>query len=166
VATPNGDRYRIGSADYLARDIDLPYLDIWGMNLYKSDREGFNETFTICLSLSSKPIWISEYGIDAYDNRIHREYQVEQAIFARNRVLEMANSQVCIGGTLMAYSDEWWKAGNPDKHDLGGYPTEAHPDGFSNEEWWGIFHVSKGSTIDILGKRTIYDTLRCIFGRM
>ena len=39
----------------------------------------------------------------------------------------------------MAYSDEWWKAGNPDTHDPGGYHTDAHPDGYSNEEWWGIF---------------------------
>jgi len=163
VATPNGDRYRIGLTDYLARDVDLPYLDIWGMNLYKSDHEGFNQTFIMYSAFSSKPLWISEYGIDAYDNRINREYEIEQAKFARNRLIEMVNSQVCIGGTLMAYSDEWWKAGNPDTHDPGGYHTNAHPDGYSNEEWWGIFRVARGSTVDILTKRAVFDTLKFIF---
>lgn len=76
----------------------------------------------------------------------------------------MIDSQICIGSTLMAYSDEWWKAGEPNSHDPGGYPTDAHPDGYSNEEWWGIFRVAKGSTIDILTKRTIFDTLKVIFG--
>jgi len=165
VATPNGDRYRVGFTDYLARDVDLPYLDIWGMNLYKSDHEGFNQTFFMYSAFSSKPLWISEYGIDAYDNRINQEYEIEQAKFARNRLIEMVNSQVCIGGTLMAYSDEWWKAGNPDAHDPGGYNTNAHPDGYSNEEWWGIFRVAKGSTIDVLTKRAVFDTLKFIFGK-
>ncbi len=164
VTTPNGDRTRIGLADFLARDSDLPYLDFWGMNLYKSDREGFAPTFLLYSAFSSKPLWISEYGIDAYDNRNHREYEQMQAVFARNRLLEMKRSPICIGSTLMAYSDEWWKAGDPWSHDLGGYATGAHPDGFSNEEWWGIFRVSKRpNDIDSLTARAIYDTLRVYF---
>ena len=164
VATPNGDRYRIGLTDFLARDVDLPYLDVWGMNLYKPDRDGFNQTFLIYSAFSSKPLWISEYGIDAYDNRNHTEYEREQATYARNRLIKMIGSPVCIGSTVMAYSDEWWKAGDPNSHDLGGYPTNAHPDGFSNEEWWGIFRATKsGTDIDILTKRAIYDTLQAYF---
>lgn len=164
VATPNGDRTRIGLADFLARDSDLPYLDFWGMNLYKSDREGFAPTFLLYSAFSSKPLWISEYGIDAYDSRNRCEYEQTQAVFARNRLLEMRRSSICIGSTLMAYSDEWWKAGDPWSHDLGGYATAAHPDGFSNEEWWGIFRVSKrANDIDSLTARAIYDTLRVYF---
>ena len=164
VATPNGDRYRIGFADFLTRDSDIPYLDIWGMNIYKPDSEGFAQTFLIYSAFSEKPLWISEYGIDAYDNRIHNEYEIEQAEYAKNRLLEMSNSSVCIGSTLMAYSDEWWKAGDPSSHDPGGYSTNAHPDGYSNEEWWGIFRVQKNNNdVDILTKRAIYDTLQVYF---
>ncbi|MDZ7393422.1 MAG: hypothetical protein ONB25_11065 [candidate division KSB1 bacterium] len=164
VATPNGDRTRIGLADYLARDSDLPYLDLWGMNLYKPDREGFRPTFVAYSAFSAKPLWVSEYGIDAYDNRNRCEYEETQAIFARNRWLEMRRSPICVGGTLMAYSDEWWKAGDPWSHDLGGYSTSAHPDGFSNEEWYGIFRVSRRpNDIDSLTARAIYDTLRVYF---
>ncbi|MCR4439593.1 MAG: hypothetical protein QHJ34_13710 [bacterium] len=164
VACPNGDRTRIGLADYLARDSDLPYLDMWGMNLYKSDREGFGPTFLLYSAFSSKPLWISEYGIDAYDNRNHREYELTQAVFAKNRLLEMRRHPFCIGATLMAYSDEWWKAGDPWSHDLGGYASSAHPDGFSNEEWWGIFRVSRrAGDIDSLAARAIFDTLRVYF---
>ncbi|MBC7188249.1 MAG: hypothetical protein H5U38_14590, partial [Calditrichaeota bacterium] len=164
VACPNGDRTRIGLADYLARDSDLPYLDIWGLNLYKSDREGFGPTFLLYSAFSSKPLWISEYGIDAYDNRNGCEYELTQATFARNRLLEMKRYPFCIGATLMAYSDEWWKAGDPWSHDLGGYASSAHPDGFSNEEWWGIFRVSRRvGDIDSLAARAIFDTLRIYF---
>ena len=46
------------------------------MNLYKSDKEGFNQTLLIYSAFSSKPLWISGYGIDAYDNRINQEYEV------------------------------------------------------------------------------------------
>ncbi len=167
VATPNGDRTRIGLADYLARDQDLAYLDLWGMNLYKPDREGFAPTFLAYSAFSAKPLGVSEYGIDAYDNRNRCEYEETQAIFARNRFLEMRRWPLCVGGTLMAYSDEWWKAGDPWSHDLGGYATPAHPDGFSNEEWYGIFRVSRRpNDIDSLSPRAIYDTLRVHFQRV
>jgi hypothetical protein len=164
VAVPNGDILRIGHAGYLTRDLDMSYLDIWGMNLYKPDREGFQPTFLLYSAFSEKPLWISEYGIDAYDNRNHTEYEDRQAMFAGNRLREMARSPVCIGSTIMAYSDEWWKAGNPDSHDTGGYPTTAHPDGFSNEEWYGIFRVEKRvNETDRLIKRTVRDTLAGLF---
>ena len=164
VATPNGDHFRIGFSDFMTRDEDLAYLDIWGMNLYKPDREGFNPTFLIYSAFSGKPLWISEYGIDAYNDLEQCEYEFEQANYAKRRINEMLNSAVCIGSTLMAYSDEWWKAGDPDSHDFGGYSTEAHPDGFSNEEWWGVFSVIKNNQdIDILTKRAIYDTLSVYF---
>lgn len=164
VTSPNGDRYRIGFKDYLTRDMDMPYLDLWGMNLYKSDKEGFGMTFAIYSALSNKPLWISEYGIDAWDNRNNREYPEAQAKFAGNRLKEIESVPFCVGSTIMAYVDEWWKAGDPYSHDFGGYPTDAHPDGFSNEEWYGVMKAfDNGNDIDILVKRTVYDTLKAHF---
>ena len=65
----------------------------------------------------------------------------------------------------MAYSDEWWKAGDPCTHDNGGYKTWAHPDGYSNEEWWGIMRtVDNGSGPDIMQPRKVYYTLKNKWG--
>ncbi len=60
----------------------------------------------------------------------------------------------------MAYSDEWWKAGDPPAHDLGGYDTAAHPDGYSNEEWWGVMRVIEdGAGPDVMQPRQVYSDL-------
>jgi hypothetical protein len=65
----------------------------------------------------------------------------------------------------MAYSDEWWKAGAPLTQDDGGYATDNHPDGFSNEEWWGMVAVEdNGSAPDIVHPRLAYYALGQEFG--
>ena len=79
--------------------------------------------------------------------------------------------RVCVGGSIMAWVDEWWKGrvieatsfdtrtdtmGDlcPDLeanvHSPCGYPTLANgedtgsqPDSYVNEEWFGLFHVSE-----------------------
>jgi hypothetical protein len=60
----------------------------------------------------------------------------------------------------MAYSDEWWKADDPNHQDLGGYGTRTHPDGYSNEEWWGLLWAEdNGSNPDILHPRPAFTAL-------
>jgi len=137
----------------------MTYLDLWGANVYRG--YSFGNLFTTYASKSTKPFWVSEYGIDALDNRTKTEYQDVQASYAGHLWVEIEAAEVCVGGTIMAYSDEWWKAGDPNSHDYGGYPTSAHPDGFSNEEWWGIFWCEdNGDAPDILHPRKVYYTLQ------
>jgi hypothetical protein len=159
VTTANWDINDI--TDY---DASLTHLDVWGANVYRG--LSFGDLFVDYANISSKPFWISEYGIDAFDNRSGDEYEnigiPYQAIYAGNLWDEIeTNSAICSGGTIMAYCDEWWKAGNPDSHDYGGYLTPTHPDGFSNEEWWGIMRtVDNGSNPDIMQPRKVYYTLK------
>ena len=64
-------------------------------------------------------------------------------------------SNVCGGGTIMEYCDEWWKAGDPDEHDI------------HLEEWWGLFSVeidSAGSP-DIVIPREAYHDLREVWSQ-
>lgn len=117
-----------------------PSVDIWGMNLYRWDNDvPAIEEF---VALSDKPLYISEAGADSYDTRENSERQDLQAE-ATQKILSgiLAKSDVCMGVTLFAFSDEWWKAGNPSQQDSGGFAPESSGvpyDGAANEEYWGI----------------------------
>ena len=65
----------------------------------------------------------------------------------------------------MEYSDEWWKAaGSPYFHGIGGYPTDTQPDGYANEEWWGVMAIQdNGSSPDIMIPRQVYYALASEF---
>ncbi len=74
----------------------------------------------------------------------------------------------------MAYSDEWWKGkygagtgcpdNNPAFHGTCGYVTTSHPDGYANEEWWGIMRTKdNSSSSDIMEPRAVYYRLQSIW---
>ncbi len=46
----------------------------------------------------------------------------------------------CLGATFFEWSDEWWKAGTPSSHSTNGFYFSM-PDGYSNEEWYGIVDI-------------------------
>ena len=45
---------------------------------------------------------------------------------------------LCVGVTLFEFCDEWWKAGNPNQQDIGGFANAIPYDNYANEEYWGI----------------------------
>lgn len=158
----------IGKASRSADDTFMIYLDIWGVNLYPMPYgSGFETSFDNYKVKSSKPLLVTEYGIDAYDNGNSTTYEDVQAtdtIRLWNSIKDNT-SGVCIGGSIMAYSDEWWKDGvadNPHYQDTGGGSGRSdQPDGFSNEEWYGIMSISdNGSGPDILTPRLVYYKLK------
>lgn len=168
VAIVNGHIFNIGDRSKRADDKSLRYVDIWGANVYigySFENSAMGSFFGQFARKSKKPLWISEYGIDALNHLTKKEQQETQADWISNNWDEVAKSSVCIGATLMAYSDEWWKADNPSSHDFGGYSTEAwgklHPDNYSNEEWWGVVAVEKTeSGIDKVIPRKVYYALQ------
>ncbi|MEA3305459.1 MAG: discoidin domain-containing protein, partial [Candidatus Omnitrophota bacterium] len=139
----------------------------WGANIYigySFNKSPIGNCFGQFAKRSKKPLWVSEYGVDAWDNVNNREYQDKQAEWVGNNWDEIAASAVCIGATLMAYSDEWWKSGSPDSHDYGGWSTaqwgKLHPDDYANEEWWGVVAVEKApGSIDKVYPRKVYYAL-------
>ena len=117
-----------------------PSVDIWGMNLYRWDDDvPAIEEF---LAISDKPMYVSEAGADSYDTRENAERQDLQAQATRKILTGiLAKSDVCMGVTLFSFSDEWWKADNPNQQDPGGVAPESRGvpyDGTANEEYWGI----------------------------
>lgn len=178
VTVPLADENLV--ATLAERGPQVPTLDVWSVQVYRGD--SFGTLFTDYKAVSAKPLVITEFGIDAYDDRFGDEYEAlgppYQAIYARSLWEEVvANADVCSGATLMEYSDEWWKGcytgGDPDRgcpecdpsyHGTCGYLSTAHPDGYANEEWWGIMRVvDNGDGPDIVQPRRAYDELRSLW---
>ena len=60
---------------------------------------------------------------------------------------------------LFQFTDGWWKAGNPDQHDKGGWAPNSGGvpyDGAPNEEWWGIVDIERN-------KKLTYDVVKEIY---
>ncbi len=127
----------------------LPEIDAWGLNVYRGI--GFGRLFEEFESRSEKPMFLAEYGADAYNSNIDSEDQPAQAEAVRTLTsLIVAESAVaggsCLGGIIFEWADEWHKApGDPNAHDSGGYAPGGgpHPDGVFNEEWWGLVDIDR-----------------------
>jgi len=149
----------VGNEQGGSDDSSIPYVDIWGINNYPGI--SFGDWFGIYATKSNKPMLITEYGIDALNNTAGLEYESVHAAWVSAQWKEINQSDVTVGSSLMEYSDEWWKAGSWSSHDNGGYTTSSHPDGYANEEWWGVMRVvDNGSAPDIMEPRLLYYTLQ------
>ena len=187
VALVNNDLTYIGDVSYGSADSQLSHVDIWAVNTFRG--ASFGSLFTDFADRSTKPLWVSLYGIDAWHSLDATnpadgyEDQAAQASWAGNLWDEIIRSNnITIGGTIMEYSDEWWKPFNwiipiadssvhnyygfgPQDTDCDGnidwYPPS--PDNFFNEEWWGVMSVASNpdcTSPDILIPRMVYYTLK------
>ena len=128
----------------------IPGADIWALNLYPN--LDLNSRFSAWSGLSKKPMMVGEYGADAYNNSKNAEDQASQAtatttlttqIIQHYSATAVDSAHPALGGTIYELSDEWWKSGNASGHDNGGMSNAIYPDGFANEEWWGLTTVQR-----------------------
>jgi len=129
---------------------ELSNIDVWGLNVYRG--LSFGNTFNDWRQRSGKPMYMGEYGADAFNTRIAREDQRAQAdatTALTNEIVQHSSTQggACLGGLLFEFADEWWKDGDgsPDEHDEHGSAPGGgpHPDWTFNEEWWGIVDITR-----------------------
>eukprot|EP00440_Ansanella_granifera_P008413 gb/GFBE01009114.1/.p1 GENE.gb/GFBE01009114.1/~~gb/GFBE01009114.1/.p1 ORF type:complete len:392 (+),score=66.52 gb/GFBE01009114.1/:1-1176(+) len=135
-------------ADVIQR---LDHVDVWGINYY--DELSFGDLFKRWAERSTKPLFIGEYGADAYDSNIHgvnEEAQAEATRILTEQIMENSavwESGVCSGGLVFELADEWWKDGHGSLHvqDVGGIAPGGgpHPDRTFNEEWWGLLTLGR-----------------------
>jgi hypothetical protein len=157
----NGGLLLLGDTLHHSDDVSLDHVDMWGVNAYPgTDVRCY---FDYYKRISAKLVVITEFGIDAYDNVAGSEDQESQATW--DALQWRAIRAKTLGGTVMAYNDEWWKAGAPAVHGSGGFPRDTHPDRFSNEEWWGMVSVADtGGSCDEITPRQAYSALQREFG--
>jgi len=146
VATVYGE---LPSAETIAA---MPDIDIWGINSYRGI--SFGDLFSTWAERSQKPMFLAEYGADAYnanEDRYDPESQAE-AVGALTREIAdhgfaFVEGGVASGGSVFEFADEWWKdsGGSPDAHDVGGIAPGGgpYPDQTFNEEWWGLVDVDR-----------------------
>lgn len=195
VAVVNGEINEIGDVNFFTRDQDLANVDIWGINVYRGN--SFGSFFDDYMLKSTKPLWVSETGVDAltttdfYTNRPGLpsgqydpvnvvEDQADQANWmGRQWDTILSRQDIDVGVTFMEYSDEYWKGNvNPASYHWDAYVREhnntgtcssyppsplsgAMPDGFFNEEWFGIMQVADtGGQYNDMVPREVYYALK------
>lgn len=143
----------------------MPDIDLWGVNVYSGIT--FGDRFTKWASTSNKPMFLAEYGADAFNATTGAYDPQSQAEATEALTREITDNcsdthpnGVALGGTLFEWADEWWKAtGSIDEHDNGGVAPGGgpYPDSTFNEEWWGIVDIDRNP-------RPAYDALKSVYG--
>lgn len=137
-----------------------PNVDVWGMNVYRWDNP--ESLFAEWSAISSKPMYLSEAGGDSYmtisfEGYQHGENQMVQANANRNILRQIfRHTDICLGVTLFAFVDEWWKAGDNHSQDPGGWaPNSSNVpyDGAANEDFWGIVTIDRK-------KKLVFDVVK------
>ena len=96
---------------------NITNIALWTANVYKGYT--FGSLFDEYASVSTRPLTIGEYGVDAYDMVSRAENEALQAEWTRRLTQELdANAVTCVegcasqvvsGGTIMSWVDEWYK---------------------------------------------------------
>jgi hypothetical protein len=134
----------------------LSAMDFWSVQVYR--QPVFGTFFTDYAAASKKPLIVTEFGLDAFDHANNREYP-NGATFIGDKLTTLwgnvftagtGSSAVCSGACVFEYSDEWYKVGDANdpsgiRHDAGGWAASWFPDGYADEEWWGLYAIAPGN---------------------
>ena len=115
-------------------------------------------------------MFIGEFGTDAFRSdevavcpagSVDEAMQSSHVLALWNDLLPNMSAldptQVALGGVVFAFSDEFWKKHPPGSQETCGFAGGGHPDGFSNEEYYGITDIDRIP-------RQVYHDLQAAFG--
>lgn len=156
----------LGLVDYYAKY--APELDFIGVNDYPGPN-GFGALWMRAKRLIDRPVLITEYGCDAYWTGRGVDEEAQAAYLANgwndiayNTAGEPGEGNA-IGGIIFEWLDEWWKdpADPLDSHTAAPTMEQAFPDGWSQEEWYGVASQGKGMASPFLRQlRSAYQVYR------
>ena len=136
-------------------------IDIWGINVYRwDDPTPLIEEWE---KVSDLPIYLSETGSDSYMTKDYNEFKKginedAQATANHNIIKNVFKMKDRLTGIIIfQFVDGLWKAGNPEKQDIGGWAPNSIGvpyDGSPNEEFWGIVDINrnKKKTFEVIKK--------------
>jgi len=132
VSSCLGDRFFDDEADSTIRYIvrECTQVDVWGLNIYRG--ENFLDLFAQWKSITDKPMYLSEFGIDSFETKSYERFsesQVHKCSGAENQDLQgdyaislwndlaenlsiSGPTNPCLGGTLHTFNDHLWKVGS------------------------------------------------------
>lgn len=152
----------ICNGDVLFLDIiakECKDVDILGINVYRG--KSFGDLFDKVKATYNKPVLLTEFGADAFneidlaeDQKSQAEYNLLNWKEIYENAAGMGKAGNAIGGFTFQFSDGWWKykqTSNLEVQDIhaswsnGGYLYDyVHGENNMNEEWFGI--CAKGAT--------------------
>ena len=115
--------------------------------------------------VSSKPIYFAELGSDSYmtiTRDIYEEGVSELAQSDANSIMlndVLNNIELSAGIVVFQFVDGLWKAGNPERQDVGGWAPNSSGvpyDGTANEEFFGLVDINRN-------KKMSYESVKEIF---
>jgi hypothetical protein len=139
-----------------ADDGHMTNLDIWGFNIYRGKTfEGMIQALTTS-TMTVKPIFMSEFGKDAWHDAINAEDDALQASYINPQWTEINSnlsatgkgSAVLIGGSVFEWTDEWWKDSGPGTscylhtHNVIFTRSDDTVDPNYQNEWFGITGIA------------------------
>ena len=144
VATAHGE---IPTEEVLSAN---PNIDLWGVNVYRWDQPG--SLIEEWEKRSDLPLYFSEAGADSfmaaekdsYSAGVNEDAQADATAVILDQIF--ARKDLINGVALFSFTEGWWKAGNPDQQDQGGwapFSTGVPYDGAPNEEYWGIVDIDR-----------------------
>ncbi len=129
----------------------MPDVDLWGINTYRGISHG--DLFSAFAAITEKPMFLGEYGADAYNANQGAYDPASQASATKVLTQELIDHYVTetggvtVGGFIFEFADEWWKdaSGSPAEQDVGGIAPGGgpYPDQTFNEEFWGIVDIDR-----------------------
>lgn len=138
-------------------------LDLWGINVYRWDESHKAlEDFT---QRSDQAVYFSELGADSYMTTAKMGYaqgenQKAQADAVRKMLLQIMTPQTSATGVaIFSFTDGWWKAGNPETQDVGGWAPGSSGvpyDATANEEYWGMVDIYRN-------KKEVFNVIQSLF---
>ncbi|MGH9396525.1 MAG: glycoside hydrolase family 2 TIM barrel-domain containing protein [Terriglobia bacterium] len=145
-----------------------PSVDVWGLQIYRGNT--FGTLFSQWQSISPKPMFLAEFGADAFasstvlvtcpQGAVNEQAQVDWDLSLWNDLSKNLSAQdtskVCLGGLVFEFEDEWWKVSPPDSQQTCGFASSGQPDGFANEEFFGIVDIDRNP-------RQVYSALQNAF---
>ena len=141
----------------------LAELDLWGLNVYRWDES--HKALEDFAQLSDKAVYFSELGADSYMTASKLGYAQGENQKAQADALARILQQIltpdspAAGVAIFSFTDGWWKAGNPESQDVGGWAPGSSGvpyDATANEEYWGIVDIDRN-------KKEAYSVVQSFF---
>jgi beta-glucuronidase len=149
-------------------------LDAISYNSYKSEY-GFAFLWKEVKRIFDRPVFISEFGIFAYNVNIGEEQDFQLKYIkgcwrdiVRNSAMYYDPvkrvSGNCIGGVVFDWLDRWYMDSKPFEHNPGARYWDS-PDHLRHEEWFGIMSMGDGSDWLSRDKRKVYDYFEDVWNK-